>query len=334
MRDEFIKIKDKLSIINTYWNNYYFSKKFFQKKIKFTDDIKTNYYGDLNNYFHDTLPLIKPLENTNNLGQYISYSIVLLQIIYVHQDLIDELLCIFKIKASTKEDKDPNRNIRNELIGHPISRDKNNHNQLKSSVLLDIINFNSTTINYHKYSKKNEFRPEKQSFKIDEIISRHINFMNKYLDKIIQKCKTEINHYDDKIKQICKIPLKKQFNFIDNFDPNLLSNINNIFKKEYLEYYYENISKHQRYFYCLENYKETLNDIIYKRSRSFEQGILNDSYMIEQLHKKDSKFNIDYYIKEYKNSTIIYNELLNMKDNINNDKEYYASLNYLTYKPS
>lgn len=333
MRDELVKINDKLSMINRYWNDYYFSKKFFQKKINFTDDVKTNYYGDLNNYFHDTLSLVKPLEDINNMEQHISYSIVLLQIIYVHQDLIDELLYIFKIKASCLKDKNPNRTIRNELIGHPISRDKKNNNQLRSSVLLDIDNFNNKTINYHKYSKENKFIPEKQNFKIDEIINYHIKFMSKYLDKIIQKCEKEINQYNKKIKNIFDIPLENQFNFIENFEPNLLLNTDNLFLKEYLEYYYKNIRKHRRYLYCLKNYKETLLDVVYNRSSSFEKGILKDIYTIEQLNKKDSIFNIDFYIQKYKDNQIIYKELLNMKDNINNDKEYYASLNYLTYKP-
>lgn len=52
-------IKSKLTKINSNWNEYYFIKEFFQKKINFTDEVKTNYYGDLNNYLHDTLSLVK-----------------------------------------------------------------------------------------------------------------------------------------------------------------------------------------------------------------------------------------------------------------------------------
>jgi hypothetical protein len=330
MRDELVKIKDKLSTINKYWNDYYLSRKFFQKKINFTDDVKTNYYGDLNNYFNDTLTLIKPIDGNNSTEQYISYFTVLLQTIFVHQDLIDELLYIFKLDRSSKEDKNPNRTIRNELIGHPISKCKKN--ELQSSVLLDIDNFDNQTINYHRYSKENKFIPEKQSFEIDKIINDHINFIDNYLDKIIQKCKKEIIKYNKEIKKIVNIPLEKQFNFIEIFEPNLLSSIENIFLNEYLEYYYKNIRKHRRYLYCLKNYKETLLDVVCNRSCSFEEGILNDKYTIEKLYAKHMIFNVDFYIKRYKDNHIIYKELLNMKDNINNDKEYYASLNYLTYK--
>jgi len=123
-------IKSKLLKINYYWNKYYFTKEFFQKKINFTDEVKTNYYGDLNNYLHDTLDLVKSFKKTKSDKDYISQTIVLLQVIYTHQDLIDELLYIFKLEQSTKEDKSPNRDIRNELIGHPISRDKRDNNKL------------------------------------------------------------------------------------------------------------------------------------------------------------------------------------------------------------
>ena len=117
-------IKSKLTKINFHWNEYYFIKEFFQEKINFTDEVKTNYYGDLNNYLHDTLDLVKPFKKIKSDKDYISQIIVLLQVIYTQQDLIDELLHIFKLQNSIKEDKNPNRDIRNELIGHPISRDK------------------------------------------------------------------------------------------------------------------------------------------------------------------------------------------------------------------
>jgi hypothetical protein len=197
MRNELIKINNKLLRINRYWNDYYFSKSFFKKNIYSTDDDNTNYYKDLNNYFHDTLNLIKPLEGNNSTEQYISYFTVLLQTIYIQQDLIDELLYIFKLDRSSEEDKNPNRTIRNELIGDPISKHRN---KLQYTILWDVNNFDNKTINYHKYSKKNKFILEKQSFKIKKIINDHINFMDNYLNVIILKCEKEIILYNKKIK--------------------------------------------------------------------------------------------------------------------------------------
>ena len=78
-------------------------KTIFQKKINFTDDVKTNYCGDLFSLFYDTLGLIKPFNKVNNNEEYISASIVLLQTIFVHQDLMDELLYM---KQNINNDKE------------------------------------------------------------------------------------------------------------------------------------------------------------------------------------------------------------------------------------
>jgi len=180
-------IRNKLTKINEYWNEYYFKKQFFQKKIKFNDEVKSNYYGDLNNYFIDTLPIIESFIDIyfENRRDYISKITILLQTIYVHQDLLDELLSIFKLDKSSAKDKNPNRQIRNELVGHPISRDKNGN--LKSSVLFDVMNITTNKLQYYKYSKEKKFHPEKLEYSISEIIENHSILMNKYLDVIIKK---------------------------------------------------------------------------------------------------------------------------------------------------
>ena len=182
-------IKSKLTKINFYWNEYYFIKEFFQEKINFTDEVKTNYYGNLNNYLHDTLDLVKPFKKIKSDKNYISQIIVLLQVIYTQQDLIDELLYICKLQKSTKEDKNPNRDIRNELIGHPISRNKNDNNKLKSSILFDITNKDEKYISYAKYSMR---KSELNKYSIQEIIENHKFFLNKYLNKILIKMEKEI----------------------------------------------------------------------------------------------------------------------------------------------
>ena len=221
-------IKSKLTKINSHWNDCYFIKEFFQKKIKFTDEIKTNYYEDLNNYFHDTLDLVKPFEKIKSSQEYISQTIVLLQVIYTHQDLIDELLTIFNLQKSTKQDKNPNRDIRNELIGHPISRNKKDNNKLKSSILFDIANKNANYISYAKYSMK---KSESKKYSVKEIIENHKIFLNKYLDMILIKIEKEIKEYQKQIKKVFEIPLLNQFDYIDKIDKKLLSSISYILKK-------------------------------------------------------------------------------------------------------
>lgn len=124
----------KLSRITEFWNDFAWNYKIIQDRILWDEGVKTNYYGDILRYFEDTSNIIikKPVEG--NFEESIFYATGFLQIIYVQQDLTDELLQIFKIVKSDKEDKNPNRDIRNELIGHPISKDRNG--RFRSSVFL------------------------------------------------------------------------------------------------------------------------------------------------------------------------------------------------------
>lgn len=320
-------IKSKLSKINHYWNEYYFKKEFFQKKINFTDEVKTNYYGDLNNYLHDTLGLVKPFENIKFDQEYISQTIVLMQVIYTQQDLLDELLYIFKLPMSSKEDKNPNRSIRNELVGHPISRDKNN--KLKSSILFDIRNEDINYISYAKYSIENSFRPDLKKYNVKEVIEKHQNLLIKYLDQILTKIEKEVKEYQNQIQNVFKIPLFKQFDYIEQIDKSLLSEISYIFEKDSLEYYYKNMRKHRRYLYCLRQYKRALKYTIKAQEDKTDYTHLIELYDNEQLQKKDKVFTIDFYIKKYQGNDLILNELKNMKLNVDNNMEYYASLNFL-----
>lgn len=320
-------IKSKLSKINSNWNEYYFIKEFFQKRIRFTDEVKTNYYGDLNNYINDTLDLIKTFDKKKSDGEYISQTIVLMQVIYTHQDLIDELLYIFKLHKSSNNDKQPNRNIRNELVGHPISRGKNN--KLKSSILYDIRNEDINYISYAKYSIENKFHRELKRYSVLEVINRHKNYLNTYLDKIIHKMDKEIKEYQKQIKKVFDIPFFKKFDYIEQIDKNLIASINYIFEKDNLKYYYKHMRKHRRYLYCLKQYKRALKSIIKQEEDKTKYYSLIESYHIEQLQKKDTYFTIDKIIKIYQDNPIVLNELKNMELNINNDVEYYASLNFL-----
>lgn len=320
-------IKSKLSEINYYWNKYYFIKEFFQKKINFTDEIKTNYYGDLNNYLMDTLDLVKPFKKIKSDADYIAQTIVLLQVIYTQQDLIDELLYIFKLQKSTNEDKNPNRNIRNELVGHPISRDKKDNNKLKSSILFDIRNEDENYISYAKYSMR---KSELKKYSVQEIIENHKIFLNKYLDKILEKIEKEIKEYHEQIKKVFEIPLLNQFDYLDKIDKNLLSGISYIFEKDSLKYYYQNMRKHRRYLYCLKQYKRALKSVIKNEEDKTKYYSLIEIYDREQLQKKDKVFTIDFYTKKYKDNEVVLKELKNMELNFYNDAEYCASLNFLS----
>ena len=46
--------KNKLDRIAEIWNHYIWKYKYCNKQIKFNDDLRTNYFGDILNYFSDT----------------------------------------------------------------------------------------------------------------------------------------------------------------------------------------------------------------------------------------------------------------------------------------
>lgn len=139
----------------------------------------------------------------------------------------------------------------------------------------------------------------------------------------------EIKEYKKTIEKVFNIPLINQFEYIDRIDKELLSSISYIFEKESLKYYYGNMRKHRRYLYCLKQYKKALKSIITKEEDKTKYYSFIEIYDQEQLQKKDKIFTIDFYIKKYKDNKLILNELKNMKQNISNNTEYYASLNFL-----
>lgn len=49
---------EKLDKIADIWNNFILEYKFCNKKIKFNDEIKTNYFGDILGYFYITPKMI------------------------------------------------------------------------------------------------------------------------------------------------------------------------------------------------------------------------------------------------------------------------------------
>lgn len=117
---------EKLDKIADIWNNFILEYKFCNNKIKFNDEIKTNYFGDILGYFYDTFSLIYNIPKSSDSSKF-SFYISFLQAIYVQQDFVEELLYIFncnKNKSDLKNDINysKNREIRNELVGHPIRK--------------------------------------------------------------------------------------------------------------------------------------------------------------------------------------------------------------------
>lgn len=356
-------IKWKLDKITEIWNHYFWNYRFLQKKINFNEEVKTNYYGDILSYFNDTFDLIYTNKNDqfqNNIFHYTG----LLQIIYVHQDLMDELLHIFKLQGAPIADKNPNREIRNELIGHPIRRHKKG-NELISSVL-----FSNSTSNKHLeyiiYSKSNNFKAKVIAYDIQAIVNNHKEFLNKYFDIILNKICIHLNNYEKRLAEF-ENSLKNNITFEKVLHQTDISfeyilKFNHLYTKEYLLECYKRQNDHQRYKFVIAMFlkelafhiKETRTNIytfikeresgpkkyknmpipvvriISKKSIKQKKTKKRDyRYELGKLHERHPVFTIDYFKDAFKTNKKIIFELENMKSNFNNDLEYFSSYEYL-----
>jgi hypothetical protein len=206
------ELEDKLGRIRDIWDDFIFKHQFCQQKIKFTPEVRTNYFGDMFGYFQDTLDIIYSDREAKISSDKFSNQISLLQSIYVQQDFIEEMLSIFKItlnKGDLKKDFNYtiNRDIRNELVGHPIRK---HEGKFISSCLFGYNGGNSKIV-YLRYHKDNDYKFELMEFEISDIISRHSNFLNSYFDIILNKLKSILNNYRKQIENLEKLIDNKEF---------------------------------------------------------------------------------------------------------------------------
>lgn len=209
------EILSKLSKVNEIWNHYIWEYKFCSNKIKFNDDVKTNYFGDLLGYFSDTFEVIYSDKKSASFSDNFSYTISFLQAIYIQQDFVQEMLEIFKIgvdKGQLKQDPQYsiNRELRNELVGHPIRKYKD---KLVSSTLFSY-KAKIDEIEYLRYHKDNDFKFESKAYNISDIQQRHDDFLNKYFDMIINRLKIILFEYFEELSKLQKVINNKDFNTI------------------------------------------------------------------------------------------------------------------------
>jgi hypothetical protein len=148
----------KLSQIASVWNDFIWEYDFCKRTIKFTPEVRSNYFGDILGYFGDTFDIIFENRESKSYSDKFSNQISFLQSIYVQQDFIEELLIIFKCKTNKGDLKKDNnyiinRDIRNELVGHPIRKQ---NGKFISSCLFGY-NSGSDKIVYLRYHKENNY---------------------------------------------------------------------------------------------------------------------------------------------------------------------------------
>lgn len=367
-----------LNKIYNAWNSYLFKYKFCFSKLNSGDDLKTNYFGDLMGYFTDTLEIVfdSTPPKARNYTEMFTFNISFLQAIYVQQDFLEELLFIFKTGVSKGELKKDinyyvNRDLRNELIGHPIRK---LGNKLISSTLFSY-DASEGEIQYARYHRDNNFRFEVKSFDVLDIRARHYELVRHYLNLIVKKIESIITLYARKLDQLLSIIYKVDFIQTLDFGSQLFEDFFNqefCFEYEVIKKIYEKREAHFRYQYVIDRFlsrlfediQEVQNDIekfCNPRliTKSLDQNIPIELWVSEFSsqfhHKTDVKKKRSYSYElsklytskneqfiffarilreDFKHHKGILNEILHMEFNLGNNFEYYSALKYLSFKIS
>ena len=350
-------IKKKLEQIEDIWRYYIWKHKFFHREIKFTIEVRSNYFADILFYFDDSLEILDSFSPSDNRTDHIRDMIAFLQMIYIQQDFIEESLVLFGCNVGKGDlKKDPNysknREIRNELIGHPIRRvTEGGKRKFVSSTIIPLDSFDPGMISYMRYSIKNDqYTSERLSYSIKEILSRHENFLIEHLDTIISKLKSILKKFKKRLCEIKKTTTSRAS--LQSLVTFLSHNFSSIFEENYLfslKYIYEVERKkeeHPRYKNLIELfYSEVTVSLDATISAIKEElgednktptHITNPNHNKKQnksLSKMISEENFEFHsgvlMKEYPNDKEILNEIQNMSENIENKLEYYCSYYYL-----
>ena len=364
------EVENKLDQIANIWNNFIWEYEFCTRKIKFSTDVKTNYFGDILGYFQDTFDIVFSQNKHSGYSERFSYTISLLQAIYVQQDFVEELLEIFKtgiVKGDLKQNLNYsiNRDVRNELVGHPIRKQKGN---LISSTLFSY-QAKVGEIQYLRYHKERNFEFEIKTFKILDIQKRHQDFLEEYFDKILEKLKKILDEFlteIDKVEQVIKkgdfetviklvelyfeaifksdyaydkISLIKIYNqkdqhiryqnFIDRFYDDLNCSIAET--RKYVKTIFEKKPKKENIQKKLPNIEFVFKDLSSDEKKEIQkQQKKSYHYEIGKLATKRNREDFDFFGNILKSkceeNNLVIKELKHMEENIYNEIEYYSAL--------
>ena len=312
----------KLSTISTIWQEYIWNYNFCRRKINFKEDQNSNYFGDIMSYFSDTFRVLEKKSRSDEFTDVFDSTISFLQAIYIQQDFIEEYHFIFgtgidKGKLKLDDNYFINRDIRNEIIGHPIRKTKvpKDHEQAEycecckqkmpgrkqEEVLLSSTLFsnetNSSEIAYLKYHRSNNYKfSEEKHLRID-ILNRHQEFLNHHFDIIIKKLKTILKRYQKELIQIrsnkdnfsledlCSI-IEHKFEYFMLSDP--------LFNQKYLIELLAKEKEHYRYKFALENFYVNLNTSLNEVINNISDLIQDKDYHNVQKTNTTSLPEIEY----------------------------------------
>ena len=311
--------KNKLDRIAEIWNHYIWKYKYCNKQIKFNDDLRTNYFGDILNYFSDTFSVLEKKYESNSFQENFEQSISFLQAIYIQQDFIEELHYIFKtgiVKGNLKEDPNYslNREIRNESIGHPIrkivlsdnaseiekcptcgvTKETTTNKQVLLSSILFSNKVDSENIRYLRYHRDNNFQSEHATYSKQEILKRHYDFLNHNFNKIISSLKKILRKFLKKLKEIDnvknRIPIEKLLSFIsDTFE--YIFETDYLFQPQILIELSKRENENLRYENALKVFKKELQIYLQESIEDIEE-FLDDNDRLSNPNYFQEKFDL------------------------------------------
>jgi hypothetical protein len=256
------ELDDKLQIISDVWRNFIMEYPKCRNGINFTKQSQSNYFLDILGYFQDTLDLIFKQEKHTGFASHIS----LLQAVYIQQDFIEEMLIIFKTGLTKKdlkgnENYSINREVRNELVGHPIRKIEG---KIKSSSLYGYTS-SSKSICYLRYREDNNFKFESVEIEINDILKRHYNLIVEYFNLIIEKLKLLLENFKSPLNHIkessTKINFESLVKLIGNDYPDFLKNTQ-LYDEKSILHIYTKRREHRRYRIVYNQFMEDLIESI------------------------------------------------------------------------
>jgi hypothetical protein len=276
--------------------------------------------------------------------------------------LIDELLYIFKLHKSTKQDKIPNREIRNELVGHPIRRIEG---ELISSVFFGS-EFKNGRIHYILYSKENNFKGKEVLHSLQSLVESHQQYLEKFTGIIWNRIEKILRQLQKKLCDI-KFLLERNVEFdkllkvIDHYYNQIFKD-NYLFEPKILIECFDRQNEHPRYRNTVNLFVTTLGEYLSETKKyidelfqpqpikfdeveipkievrfvSMDEEVPEITPIAEYLHyefsklfEKHSVFGLNYFIKKFEGEPKIIEELINMRNHQESNLEYYSSYEYL-----
>lgn len=346
--------KSTLEQISELWNNYIFKLKFFRNHYKFDAATASNHFGQILDHFSDSMYIIENAKTPELIHNRYSFNISLLQTIYVHQDLIEEMHRIFKTEVNkgklyTDLNYKINREIRNELVGHPIRRENGNGDMI-SAVTLSYQDA-PNTIEYIRYHKTNNYSFEKVHHSVQEIIDRHSSFLRDNLNHIYLHIHESLKLYLKKIKEVQSVMDNGKFDGVVRLVENhyeTFQDDNFLYTSEQINAVFQKKDQHPRYQLMIDNYladlsyhlKEmtnTIESVVSSKEReiiNYPIDVCKHHYEVGKLFTKRNEQDFKFFGSLLKsqvagNATAI-EELDFMALHIYDEVDYYASCNYLS----